>query len=288
MFRLLENIILWRVIKMGELTAKVKDEKYQQKKERKTLSKVLTIINYGFLPVTILVLWHIVTKRQVFSAAILPEVSVVVESFISQLKTGQLIEDITISLFRVLKGFFAASVIGVVLGVIMGISPRVNRFFTFTLNSIRQIPMMAWMPMIILWFGIDELSKVIIISMGAFFPVLINTISGISQVPKGYIEVGKMYKLSKWDLFRKIYFPSALPSVFVGLKLALGISWMIVVAAELIAASSGIGYRINDARSLMEPEIVIVGMFVIGFIGIVMDQILYRISKLVTPWTSRR
>ena len=273
---------------MSELIAKVKSEKNQQNGEKKIPSKILIIVNYTFLPIAIVILWHIVTKKQVFSAAILPSVSVVVESFINQLKTGQLIKDIVVSLSRVLKGFFFASLTGIVLGVIMGVSKNINRFFTFTLNSIRQIPMMAWMPMIILWFGIDELSKVVIISMGAFFPVLVNTISGITQVPKGYIEVGRMYKLSKWDLFRKIYFPSALPSIFVGLKLALGISWMIVVAAELIAASSGIGYRINDARSLMEPEVVLVGMFVIGFIGIIMDQILFRISKLVTPWTSRK
>ena len=97
-----------------------------------------------------------------------------------------------------------------------------------------------------------------------------------------------MYKLSNWKLFTKIYFPSALPSIFVGLKLGLGISWMAVVGAEIIASSSGIGYRMNDARSLMQPEVVFVGMFVIALIGILMDQILTRISKKITPWENNK
>lgn len=180
-----------------------------------------------------------------------------------------------------------ASILGVGFGIIMGVSIKVNRFLFFIFNSIRQIPMMAWIPLVILWFGIGETSKVVIITMGAFFPVLINTISGINQVQEGYIEVGKMFKLSKYDMFRQIYFPSALPSIFVGLKLALSTSWMIVVAAEMIAASSGIGYRINDARSLMQSDVVIVGMIVIGTVGIIMDKILFLISKKIIPRTNK-
>lgn len=255
---------------------------------KKIFLSVGNLINYIALPVIILLAWIYGSKNNLFSPILLPSVGTVIESFISQIKSGELIKDVSISLLRVLEGFVLASIAGVTLGMIMGISKKTDRFFSLTFNTIRQIPMMAWMPLIILWFGIGEVSKVIIIFMGAFFPVLINTISGIKQIPPGYLEVGKMYKLSKVQLFRKIYFPSALTSIFVGLKLALGLSWMIVVAAELIAASSGIGYRINDARSLMQPEVVLVGMFVIGAIGILMDQILVRISKIITPWAEKK
>ncbi|SHI78846.1 ABC transporter permease [Parasporobacterium paucivorans] len=240
------------------------------------------------LPAIIFLTWFIVTENGVFSSAILPSIKTVWESFLSQAQSGQLAQDLGVSLVRVLKGFCVASVLGIMFGVLMGISEKTDRFFSLTFNSIRQIPMMAWIPLIILWFGIDELSKTVIIVLGAFFPVLVNTISGIKEVPKGFIEVGKMYRLSKWELFRKIYFPSAIPSIFVGLKLSLGYSWMVVVAAELVSASSGIGYRINDARSLMQPEVVIVGMFAIGIIGILMDKILAGISRRITPWTADR
>lgn len=256
-------------------------------KKNAGFQKIKIIINYSILPIIVLMLWWIVTQKEIFSPIILPSIQSVIKSFFTQLQSGQLVNDISISFFRVIKGFLLASILGVGFGIIMGVSIKVNRFLFFIFNSIRQIPMMAWIPLVILWFGIGETSKVVIITMGAFFPVLINTISGINQVQEGYIEVGKMFKLSKYDMFRQIYFPSALPSIFVGLKLALSTSWMIVVAAEMIAASSGIGYRINDARSLMQSDVVIVGMIVIGTVGIIMDKILFLISKKIIPRTNK-
>lgn len=248
------------------------------------MKKVGSIINYILLPVFIIALWETVTRLHLFPAVILPPIEMVAKSFIEQLKSGQLIGDISISIQRVLIGYLIAVVLAVALGISMGISPKVNKFFSLTFASIRQIPMIAWMPLIILWAGIDEASKIIIIVIGAFFPILLNTINGIMQTPKGLIEVGRMFMLSNWALLRKVYFPAALPSIFVGLRLGLGISWMVVVAAEIVAASSGIGYRINDARSLMRPEVVIVGMIVIAVVGVAMDQVLSRVLKKITPW----
>ncbi|AFS77788.1 aliphatic sulfonates ABC transporter permease protein SsuC [Gottschalkia acidurici 9a] len=265
-----------------------KKEKNGEGGKTKTIKKYGEFINYIALPIIILVVWWLLTTKELFPSAILPSIPTVAKSFIAQLKSGQLIDDISISLFRVIKGFLIASILGITLGVLMGISAKINRFFTLSLKGIRQIPMMAWIPLIILWVGIGEASKITIIVLGAFFPVLVNTISGIQQIPKGYIEVGRMFRLSRWELFRKIYLPSAIPSIFVGLKLALGFSWMIVVAAELISSSSGIGYRINDARSLMQPEVVMVGMLVIGFIGVLMDLILGVISRHITPWSQTK
>ncbi|MFH0786506.1 MAG: ABC transporter permease, partial [Pseudomonadota bacterium] len=174
--------------------------------------------------------------------------------------------------------------LGIFLGLLMGVSKTINRFFVLPFNSIRQIPIIAWIPLIILWCGIGELSKVVIIVLGAFFPVLVNTFFGITQVPKDYLEVGRIFRLSKWKMFTKIYLPSATPAIFEGLKLGLSNSWTVVVAAEIIAASSGIGYRINDARSLMQSEVVIVGILIIGLIGLALDQLFVWGAKLLTPW----
>lgn len=249
---------------------------------------IINYINISILPILILILWIIATNLELFSAAILPSISTVFDSLKSQLNSGQLWKDISISLVRVLEGYLIAAILGITLGVLMGISERINKFFFLTFTSIRQIPMLAWIPLIVLWFGIGESSKIIVIVIAAYFPILLNTMNGIKRTDTKLIEVGNMYNLTKWKLFTKIYFPSALPSIFVGLKLGLGISWMAVVGAEIIASSSGIGYRMNDARSLMQPEVVFVGMFAIALIGIIMDQILSRISKKITPWENNK
>ncbi|EHI97184.1 ABC-type transporter, integral membrane subunit [Clostridium sp. DL-VIII] len=272
-----------------ELTIGIKNsDSLKKNKTNINSKKIVGYINIAILPILILAAWITATKLELFSPAILPSIPTVLDSLKSQLNSGQLIKDISVSLIRVVEGYMIAAVLGITLGVLMGISERINKFFFLTFTSIRQIPMLAWIPLIVLWFGIGESSKIIVIVIAAYFPILLNTMNGIKRTDKNLIEVGNMYKLSKWKLFTKIYFPSALPSIFVGLKLGLGISWMAVVGAEIIASSSGIGYRMNDARSLMQPEVVFVGMFAIAIIGIIMDQILTRISKKITPWENNK
>ncbi|OPX43278.1 putative aliphatic sulfonates transport permease protein SsuC [Ruminiclostridium hungatei] len=236
------------------------------------------------IPAAVIIFWSIATARGIAPEAILPSIRSVLKVFKENLASGQLELDLGISLMRVVKGYFAAVLLGVILGTTMGMSKNMNYIFSLTLNAIRQIPMMAWIPLIILWFGIDELSKIVVIILGAFFPIMVNTFSGIRGTPPGYIEIARLYKLSRWNTFRKVYLPSAIPQIFVGLKLGLGISWMAVVAAELIASTEGIGFRISDARSLMKPDVVIMGMIVIGVVGILMDKILTFVSRKATPW----
>jgi sulfonate transport system permease protein len=236
------------------------------------------------LPLIILLAWHLSVQSGMFPPAILPPIGDVAMAFLNMMESGLLVGDILVSLTRVLRGYLLAIFAGVTLGTLMGTSKHINDFFTLTLNSIRQRPILAWIPLIILWLGIGEESKVAVIFLAAFFPILINTISGMLSTPKGLVEVAALYKLSGWMTFRKVYFPSALPQIFVGLKLGLGISWVAVVAAELIAASSGIGFRISDARSMMEPDVMIVGMISIGVLGVSMDKALTLILDRITPW----
>ncbi|MBP2032953.1 sulfonate transport system permease protein [Clostridium algifaecis] len=242
------------------------------------------IVNYVLFPILILITWELISKLKIVPSILLPSIGDVIKSFISQIKSGQLINDLTTSLIRVFKGYFIAVILGITMGIIMGISEKTNKFFTIVFNGIRQIPPLAWIPLFILWFGIGETSKVIMIAIGAFFSILLNTINGIKNTPKQYLEVAKLYKIKKIDLFKKVYLPSAVPSIFVGLRLGAGSSWMSVVAAEMIASSSGIGYRINDARSLMQPDVVIVGIIVIGTVGILMDTLLRRIAHFASRW----
>ena len=144
--------------------------------------------------------------------------------------------------------------------------------------------MIAWIPLIILWTGIGEVSKITVILFAATFPIVVNTVNGIESTPEAFLEVAEIYKLNRWDTFFKVYLPSALPNIFTGLRLGLSTSWMAVVASELIASSSGIGYRLNDARSLMKSDTVIVCMIVIGIVGVLMDKMIVLAAEISTDW----
>ena len=250
------------------------------------IQKLLIFINMIILPVLIVLAWHFATSTGAMSTLILPKISTVLETLKEQIANGTLPGDIGISLSRIAKGYALAVVVGILLGVLMGMNKFANRFFMLTFTAIRQIPMIAWVPILIIWFGIGEESKVAVIFLAAYFPVLVNTVSGIERTE--LIEVGKMYHLNGWQQFTKIYLPSALPSIFVGLKLGLSVSWMAVVGAEMIAATSGIGFRINDARSLMQYPVVFAGIIAIAVVGVIMDLAISLIGKLCTPWEKGR
>ena len=250
--------------------------------------KVLVFINMIILPIIVALVWHFATTSGAVSTLILPTISTVLSTLKQQVLNGTLTNDILISLSRIAKGYSLAAVIGIILGVIMGMNKTANRFFMLTFTAIRQIPMIAWVPILIIWFGIGEESKVAVIFLASYFPVLVNTVNGIERTDKKLIEVGKMYHLNAFQQFTKIYLPSALPSIFVGLKLGLSTSWMAVVGAEMIAATSGIGFRINDARSLMQYPVVFAGIIAIAVVGVVMDLIISLIAKLCTPWEKGR
>lgn len=236
------------------------------------------------IPIILILAWFYATTRGNIPDGILPSISKVWQAFLEMVESGQLQGDLLVSLSRVVKGYLCSIVFGVVLGALIGMSRTMKDLLFPLITVIRQIPIIAWIPLIILWAGIGEESKVVIIVMAAFFPILVNTENGISQTPESYREVAKLYKLSPWKTFTKVYLPHAIPQILVGLKLGLGTSWMAVVAAELIAATSGIGYRMSDARSLMRADVVIVCMLVIGLIGIVMDKLLGSLFSLFTPW----
>ena len=245
--------------------------------------------NISFLiPLLIVVAWFYATTVNNLSGAILPKISDVVIAFRNLVEKGQLQEDIIASLIRVIEGYTISAFLGIALGALAGMIPFVRKLILPAATAIRQVPIIAWIPLIILWCGIGEVSKVVVITIAATFPIMINTLSGVASTSDLLLEVANLYKLGKWETFVKVYLPNALPQILVGLKLGMGASWMAVVAAEMLGASSGIGYRLNDARSMLKSDQVILCIILIGVIGIGSDWILSKFFKKITPWENNK
>jgi sulfonate transport system permease protein len=225
------------------------------------------------LPLLLLTFWWGASRWRLVSPAILPAPNQVISAFISLIKDGILGFNLKISLLRVINGFFIGAFIGFVLGTLMGLSKTVEKLVGPLFHAFRQVPLLGWIPLIILWFGIGEISKVVFISLGAFYPVVLNTFEGIKSVKKEYIEVAQIFEYDKIKLLRKVIFPAALPSIFTGIRFSLTVSWLLVVGAELFTTTAGgIGNMMSEGREQWRMDIVFVGIIVIGIIGFIMNH----------------
>ncbi|MGI9862349.1 ABC transporter permease [Moorella naiadis] len=188
------------------------------------------------------------------------------------------------SLLLALTGYISAVVIGVPLGLLMGWYKKIDDAVKPIFEIIRPIPPIAWIPLAILWFGIGLPAKAFIIWLSAFVPSVINSYAGIKLTEPVLINVARTFGATNWETFLKIGVPSALPMVFTGLRLSLSSAWMTLVAAELLAATQGLGYMIQMGRTLARPDVIIVGMLTIGFTGAAMAYILERFEGKLAPW----
>ncbi|HEY5555535.1 MAG TPA: ABC transporter permease [Acetobacterium sp.] len=199
---------------------------------------------------------------------------------------ASLFKNILASIIRVITGFSLAALAAIIIGIAISLSKNFEIVTRFVLQVLKLIPPIAWIPIAIVWFGIGEPSKIFIIFLGAFFPIFINVVDGIKQIDKRYVEVSKVYEIPDLKFIRKVVIPGALPSIMSGLRIGLGNAWICVVAAEMIAATSGIGYMLMDGRQLSQPDVVILAMLIVGIIGKLMDDVLGIIERKTVYWQS--
>lgn len=235
-------------------------------------------------PLLIIVIWQIGSNLGKVNQTILPSPQRILEAFLTLVRKGKLQSELWASILRVVKGFAIGAVAGLVVGILMGLFSGIYRVLNSLVSIIRPIPMIAWVPILILWTGIGEASKIAVIAIGAFWPVLLNTIHGIQSTDKKLLEVGYLLEKNKYVTLTKIVLPSALPSIFTGLKLGVSTSWSCVVAAEMIAASKGIGYMIAYAREMGQPYNMFARIIVIGLVGVLIDFLLRKLQKRVLKW----
>lgn len=244
----------------------------------------LYLLQYFGLTIALTGLWQGLSHLGLLNPLLLPAPSVIALTFWDLLQNGGLLNHIGISILRVLEGFAIAAVLGLALGIAIGLSRNLDRWTDLLIQVVKPIPPIAWIPLAILWFGIGEESKVYIIFLGAFFPILINSIDGIRQTDHKFVEVARILAVPRGKFVRQVVLPGALPAIMTGLRIGLMVAWMCVVAAELIAASSGVGYLIMDARQLSQSDVVLVGMITIGVIGKLMDSLIRRLENRLIRW----
>jgi len=194
-------------------------------------------------------------------------------------REGALFKYVVASLFRVTWGFFLALLIGIPFGLVLGWFPLARIAFNPLIQGLRPISPIAWIPIAILWFGIKDSAPIFLIFLASLFPITVSAAAAVQNMQPVYLRAARNFGLSRFQLFRLVIFPAALPQILTGIRIALGVAWLVVVAAEMIAVTSGLGYLINDARNASRYDLVVAGMVLIGAIGLVLDIIVRRMER---------
>ena len=238
------------------------------------------------LPVILLLIWQIAANIGWLEKRILPAPSAVVVAFWHLLLSGELFIHVRVSAGRALLGLLIGGGLGLVLGLLNGTSRFAANLLDSTLQMIRNIPALALIPLVILWFGIDETAKLFLVAVGVFFPVYINTYHGIRSVDPDLIEMGNAYGLSRRELYQQIILPGAMPSILVGLRFSLGLVWVILIVAETISAQSGIGFMTMNAREFLQTDVVLVGILLYALLGKFADSLVKGLEYYFLRWNT--
>jgi sulfonate transport system permease protein len=238
------------------------------------------------LPMAILLAWEISAQAGWLSSRILPEPFAVLRAGLALTTSGELWQHVRVSAVRALTGFAIGGGAGLALGLLTGSFRRAELALDTTLQMIRNIPPLALIPLVILWFGIDEVAKLFLISFGVFFSVYINTFHGIRSVDPALIEMGRSYGLKGWALYREVILPGALSSILVGVRYALGFMWVILIVAETISAQAGIGYMTMNAREFLQTDVVLLGILLYAALGKLADVAARLLERRCLRWSS--
>jgi len=253
------------------------------------------------LPASLLAVWELLSRKGVFSPQVLPAPSQVFLRWIAYAKplepydaqktdvvswlfSGELPHDTLASFLRVMGGFLIGAVLALPLGLLMGTSKFLYNLFNPLIQILRPIPPIAYIPLAILWFGLGNPPALFLISLGAFFPVLMNTISGVRHVDQLLIRAARNLGADGITLFVRVILPAATPHILTGLRVGIGVAFIVVIVAEMIAVNNGLGYRILEAREFLWSDKIIAGMITIGLLGLAIDTAMSRVNNYLLRW----
>lgn len=255
----------------------------------------------GFVvPLAILVVWEVMSRLGVVSPVLLPAPTAVLakwweylsppgphaqgQGYFAWLLSGEMVSDAAHSMVRVIGGFLVGAALALPLGLLMGASDRVYRYLNPMIQMLRPIPPIAYIPLAILWFGLGNPPAFFLIAIGAFFPVLMNTIAGVRNVDGIYIRAAENLGVSRWTMFTRIMLPAATPYILTGVRIGIGTAFIVVIVAEMIAVNNGLGYRITEAREFMWSDKILAGMITIGILGLILDSGVSRLNQYLLRW----
>lgn len=236
------------------------------------------------LPVGIVIAWQIASSAGWLSTRILPSPEGVIKAFWRLSASGELWHHLSISTWRALVGFSIGGSIGLVLGLISGLSRWGERLLDTSIQMLRNVPHLALIPLVILWFGIDETAKIFLVALGTLFPIYINTWHGIRSIDSSLVEMARSYGLSGPALFWHVILPGALPSIMVGVRFALGLMWLTLIVAETISANAGIGYLAMNAREFLQTDVVVVAIILYALLGKLADTSALMLERVWLRW----
>ena len=236
------------------------------------------------VPVGLIVLWQVAASVGWLSTRVLPAPSEVIQAAWALTVSGELWTHVKVSAWRALAGLAIGGGLGLALGLLTGSVKFFETLLDSTLQMVRNIPALALIPLVILWFGIDETAKLFLIAVSVFFPIYLNTCPGIRNVDPGLIEMGRSYGLSRWQLYREVILPGATSSILIGLRFALGLMWVILIVAETISAQAGIGYLTMNAREFLQTDVVLVGILLYALLGKLADVFARGMERYWLRW----
>lgn len=236
------------------------------------------------IPTLLIVIWQLLVQFGLLSTRILPAPTDVLAAGVRLALSGELLRHIAVSSWRAILGFLVGGGIGLVLGVLSGVFAIAEKLLDTSIQMLRNIPHLALIPLVILWFGIGEEAKLFLVALGVMFPIYLNTFHGIRTVDRGLIEMGKVYGLHSAALFWQIILPGALPSIMVGVRYALGIMWLTLIVAETIASDSGIGYMAMNAREFLQTDVVVLSILLYALLGKLADAAARVLEERWLQW----
>jgi sulfonate transport system permease protein len=248
------------------------------------LARLAAGVSGWLIPAALVALWQALSSLGWLADSVLPSPWAVLQAGWRLTLTGELPRNAEVSALRALAGLAVGGGIGFALGLANGLSRLSESLTDSTLQMVRNIPHLALIPLVILWFGIEEEAKLFLVALGVFFPVYANTLHGVRSVDPHLIEMAKSYRMSRADLFLRVILPGALPSIFVGLRYALGIMWLTLIVAETIAAQSGIGYMAMQAREFFAVDVVVLSILIYAALGKLADVVARALERYCLAW----
>ena len=236
------------------------------------------------VPVGLIALWQVAASLGWLSTRVLPAPSEVLKAAWALTVSGELWTHVKVSAWRALAGLAIGGGLGLALGLLTGSVKFFETLLDSTVQMVRNIPALALIPLVILWFGIDETAKLFLIAVSVFFPMYINTFHGIKSVDPGLVEMGRSYGLTRWQLYREVILPGAMSSILVGLRFSLGLMWVILIVAETISAQAGIGYLTMNAREFLQTDVVLVGILLYALLGKLADVLARALERYWLRW----